>query len=420
MSGPAGDTSRLRSAVGRATSYLLPAERRDWADAVWAEAYEVPPGLPRLRWRAGGIRLITREALMARRVRLSLLFAVSAAYLAWTALPGTPSALLTAIMWLRTIGTVVLLAGLPWLIRRRLGPVIDSRLAHWLRVATYAGLMALIVALAEREHVTDTPQKLAAAGPHNQPSVGLLMPWSAFLILVAGYVAIVLAVTARRSRVTPTTLSIGTGTGIALGVVMYAIMPLGFGNVATAPWLRGSAIDPLVVVAWVLLFGGPVVAALLAGWRCRGSAGPLGWGEARIRQGVAAGILVPLVGSLVVCVLGPVTMALMLRAGWLAHSLYPGRHLSAAAVANLVSHYFPAGYFLIWLAFPIVGICLASLTALCAWGNQAVRERGHGSGGGGPGGPELAPEPPPAGWPGDVGYEQSAVAVGLFVSSRPS
>jgi len=26
---------------------------RDWIAAVWAEAHEVPPGLPRLAWRAG-------------------------------------------------------------------------------------------------------------------------------------------------------------------------------------------------------------------------------------------------------------------------------------------------------------------------------------------------------------------------------
>ena len=101
---------------------------------------------------------------MARRVRNSLLFAVAAAYLAWTALPGTPSALLTAFIWLRTIGTIVVLAGLPWLVRRRLGPVIDSRLARSLRVATFAGIMALIVALAEFDHIKDTPSQAGGGG----------------------------------------------------------------------------------------------------------------------------------------------------------------------------------------------------------------------------------------------------------------
>ena len=94
-------------------------------------------------------------------------------------------------------------------------------------------------------------------------------------------------------------------------------------------------------------------------------------------------MLATAVGSLLVCALGPVTIALMPRAGWLVHVLYPGQHLSAAAVASLVTGYFPAGYFLIWLAFPVIGLGIGSVTALAAWGNQAVRERGDGPGGGG-------------------------------------
>jgi hypothetical protein len=412
--------SRLSRAAGRGAANLLPANRRDWAEAVWAEAHEVPPGLRRLAWRAGGIRLIAGESFMKRRVRNSLLFAVAAAYLAWTAVPGTPSAMLTAFMWLRTIGTIVVLAGLPWLIRRWLGPIVDSRLARWLRIAVFTAIMALIVALSELEHITDTPRKLAAAGPHNQPSIGLLTPWSVFLIFLAGYVAITLAVTAQRSWVTPATLSIGTRAGVALGVVMYAIMPLGFGNDATAPWLPGSAIDPLVVVAWVLLLGGPLAAALLAGRRWHGSAGPLVPAEAKIRQGIAAGTLATVVGSLLVCTLGPVTIALMPHSWWLVHLLYPGQHLTGAGIANLVSGYFPAGYILIWLSFPVAGLSISAITALCAWETQAGRQRGQGPSGGGPGGPEPAPEPPSAGASAEPGYEPASVAVGLYSSSRPS
>src|SRR5262249_24865206 len=60
--------SRGCAAAGRAAARLLPAERREWAEALWAEAHQVPPGLPRLAWRAGGLRLIAREATMARRL----------------------------------------------------------------------------------------------------------------------------------------------------------------------------------------------------------------------------------------------------------------------------------------------------------------------------------------------------------------
>jgi hypothetical protein len=110
----------------------------------------------------------------------------------------------------------------------------------------------------------------------------------------------------------------------------------------------------------------------------------------------------------------------MPRAGWLVHVLYPGQHLSAAAVASLVTGYFPAGYFLIWLAFPVIGLGIGSVTALAAWGNQAVRERGNGPGGGGPGGHGPAPEPPPAGLSADTGYEPATVAVGVYASTRGS
>jgi hypothetical protein len=57
----------------------VPAERRDWVEAVWAEAPEVPHGLRRLAWRAGGVRLIARETLMKRRISSAILFAVAAA-----------------------------------------------------------------------------------------------------------------------------------------------------------------------------------------------------------------------------------------------------------------------------------------------------------------------------------------------------
>ena len=46
--------NQAAAAARRAAAWLLPAGRRDWAAAIWAEAYEVPPGLTRLAWRAGG------------------------------------------------------------------------------------------------------------------------------------------------------------------------------------------------------------------------------------------------------------------------------------------------------------------------------------------------------------------------------
>ncbi len=69
-------SERAESGGGRGTARLVSAGRRDWVEAVWAEAPEVPPGLRRLAWRAGGARLIAREALMRRGIGSAMLFAV--------------------------------------------------------------------------------------------------------------------------------------------------------------------------------------------------------------------------------------------------------------------------------------------------------------------------------------------------------
>jgi hypothetical protein len=44
----------MLAATGRAVAWLLPAGRRDWIVAVWAEAHGVPPGLERLAWARAG------------------------------------------------------------------------------------------------------------------------------------------------------------------------------------------------------------------------------------------------------------------------------------------------------------------------------------------------------------------------------
>ena len=52
----------------RNAASLLPSGRRKWAEAVQAEADQVPAGWPRLRWLAGGLWLLAREARIMRKV----------------------------------------------------------------------------------------------------------------------------------------------------------------------------------------------------------------------------------------------------------------------------------------------------------------------------------------------------------------
>jgi hypothetical protein len=52
----------------RDAARLLPPGRREWAEAVRAEADLVPAGWPRVAWLAGGLRLAAREAEIMRKV----------------------------------------------------------------------------------------------------------------------------------------------------------------------------------------------------------------------------------------------------------------------------------------------------------------------------------------------------------------
>ena len=264
-----GRLSRVAAAAGRSAVRLVPAGRRDWVQAVWAEAYEVPSGLRRLAWLAGGVRVIAREALMAHRIGRWVLFAVAAAAATRAAWPGSPNGFATVIARIDVVTIVLLLAGLPWLARWFLGPASTSRLPRFLRAGAYAAVLALIVAKASVSQVVYAPATgvwQSMGGPARE------FDWFgqiAFLVVMAGYVAVILAVTALRSRVAPATLAIGAGAGTVLGVVMYTVAPLGLSNNATEPWLAGSAIDPVVAFAWILLLGGPVAAGGMAARRYR-------------------------------------------------------------------------------------------------------------------------------------------------------
>ncbi|HEY6789532.1 MAG TPA: hypothetical protein VI365_19715 [Trebonia sp.] len=250
--------SRWAPAARRAAARLVPAGRRDWVEAVWAEAPEVPQGLRRLAWRAGGVRLIAREALMRRGISNALLFAVAAALAAWAAWPGSAASFAASVDRVDVITVVVLLGGLALVARRVFGPPGGSRVARSLRAGAYVAILALIPAKNVIEEVLDLPPRggidlrlyrlISGAGFGNHWDGEIL-----FLVVVALYTVAILWLTSQRSRVAPATLAAGAGAGIAAGVVLYAVVPLGLSNAATNPWLPGSDVDPLVVLAWILM-----------------------------------------------------------------------------------------------------------------------------------------------------------------------
>ena len=396
----------VASAAGRGAARLVPASRRDWAEAVWAEAHEVPPGWPRLAWRAGGVLLIAKEGRMARRVGTLLLFAAAAGAAAWGAWPGSPVSHGAAVQG-GIIITLALLAGLPLLTRWVLGPP-DTRAARWLRAGFYAAILAVMPAQAAiglfngavpragiDRHVWDVVQ---GAGVPGSSSGG--PDWGgeiAILIFTACYVAVILALTARRTPVAPATLAIGVGAGVALGVVMYVLAPLGLNfKYPARPWLHGSAVEPFVALAWILVFSAPLAAGALAGWRCHVTGDPGQVSVARAWQGFAAGLVSGSVGALSLTAFGTGTTALLVRSAWVRDWLYHGQHLTASAVygRELYATQNATGYFFLLVAFPFLGLLLGLVGAGIS---NVAGTQPDGSGPPGPGEPEPVPDRPDGG-----------------------
>jgi len=371
---------------------------KHWIAAVWAEAHEVPPGLPRLAWRAGGIWMLARETARPLRLTKAALFTAAAAVAAGAAWP-MPGVGHAAVSRFHVIATILLLAGLPMLARRWAGPAAPSRAGRALRVCCWAALLAFLPALAVVEAFANlTPARpdfrrvfcgiQGCDGVPGRSTGG--PPWAGeivLLLLTIGYLGVVLYLTSRRSGISRSTLAIGTGTGLLLGLVMYAVAPLGLGNDATNPWLPGSAADPLVALAWILLAGGPAGAAWLANRRHRRAGGDrradgdrrAGGGRPRagfrIDQGIAAGLLATVTGALFVTALGTGTVALLLESAGLRHWLSPGQPLTAIATyrTEIYAGTNVFGYLLIWMSFPVIGL-IAGATVASVFADSAPPE----------------------------------------------
>jgi len=378
------------AAARRGAARLLPAGPREWISAIWAEAYEVPPGVARLAWRAGGAWVLAREVLPPARLGRAALFAVAAGAAAWVAWP-QPGVGHAAVSQFHVIATVLVLAGLPLLARRFFGPATPSRAGRFLRVFSGAAILALMPAFAIVEAFANlTPKQpayrriacpLQGFGCGAVPGKSTGGPaWTGeipLILMTIAYLGVILFLTSRRSRVTRGTLAIGAGTGLLFSVVMYTVAPLGLTNDATDPWLPGSTADPLVALAWVLLFGGPAVAAVLAVWRGRAPGGAALPRNVRIGQGFAAGVLANGIAALFTTALGTGTIALMLRSAWLLRWLNHGHQLTAIAAYRYENTASSGAnvylFMLIW--FPVIGLLMSGLGVLCApLGRPALAE----------------------------------------------
>jgi hypothetical protein len=360
-------TKGLMAALRRLTA-LIAADRRDWTEAMLAEAAEVPAGWRRVSWLAGGMRLTVREAVQAHKPWYLAAFAAVAAGIAWSAWSGPTGDSAIAINRTDVLAIAAILAGLAWISRRTRGPAAAARWTRLVRTGGYAAVLALVLVKSAVERVADAPPNNAAGGS--------AVAWTGemvFLAVMAGYAAVILVYTAQRSPVLPATLTIGTSAGLVLGVAAYLLGPLGFPLRFTGPW-PARLYDVALGFGVLLGLCVPVAAGLAAARRADGAL-PAG---SRFRQGTMAGLWAGIAAALVVAVLSTATIAILPYDRGLQHwaTGHIGQWIPAVGGVSTVTHprlgyvagnsAFAAGYLAVLLIGPL---------ACCTFGAGGARLR---------------------------------------------
>lgn len=323
---------------------------------------------------------------MPRSIRYALTSGAVAA-LAWAWWPAAPAGLATVIRRLDVTVAVLMLAGLPWLARRFVGPAGRSRAARAVRAGGYAMVIAVVlVKVAVRR----------SGYPGLAGASRLAGVWAGeivFLLVLAAYVTGILAVTARRPPIRPPALVIGTGAGLGAGVIMYALPPVG-GLLHVAGGWPTRVYGAARVLAVLAVLAAGIAAGRAAARRARGRDGNLSLADVRARQGVATGLCAGAAAALVVCVLGIGTGVFVPHALDRLRWALSGPHLAPTGVyafgIGLTDT--AAGHLLVLVIFPVLGAGLGAWGGLCAAGRPGTLP---GEGGGG-GGHEPQPPPPPS------------------------
>jgi hypothetical protein len=352
------------AALLRAAERLLPSGRRQWAEAVRAEAAQVPDGWPQLRWLAGGLWLVAKEAYVVRKgmywIGVAAVAAVAAwtIWLSWRAVRAPYFDPQTVTDRVRILAGVAAIVVLPWVGRSRgwFGPVGNSIVARLVRVAGCAAMFGLgVVVVRMDSHL----QHGANVGPFSvlREIVGLLpigaalaaaLPWTRSRLrtvdtgtlwtfaaigggtmlvtlplqtLSIGYVAAILYATSRRSSVTTVSLFAGTCIGLASGFAIWAVV--------TA---LGNNDQGLVLIVAAMAGLLAVPAGLMAAWAVPDAGDPEELRVARQRQGSLAGAVAGAVCGLVLTYFSVVAVFMML-VGPMAGAL------SGAAAGALAAQY---------------------------------------------------------------------------------
>jgi hypothetical protein len=291
--------ARAIAEVLRRSAPLMPADRRQWAEAVLAEIAEVPVR-QRLSWLAGGLRLTIRQVILGGRLRFALAFTAATAGVAWSAWSGPSGDSAIAINRVDVIAMAVILAGLPCAVGWARGPVAGCWPTRLMRGGGYVAILALILAKSAVERVADAP-------PNN--SAGPVVAWvgeAVFLAVMASYAAMILVFTARRSPVASATVGIGAAGGAAIGVLVYALGPLGF-PLRFAGASPTRLYDAAMALGVLLALCAPIAAGRAAARRADRSLLP----GSRARQGALAGLCTGTAAALAVAAMSTATIALL-------------------------------------------------------------------------------------------------------------
>lgn len=338
-------TAWLGSALTRALAWagrMLPADRRPWAEALQAEADQIPVGGPRLVWLAGGFWFVAREGGVARKVGYwvgAAAIAASAGYLVWlswrAAGPADPESVTDRVRVLVGAGA---LAALPGVARGRglFGPAADSAVARFVRIGGCAAICAMGLGIVRVDR---------HAGINGVVGSGHFS-WlreSAGLALLIGAFVVPLVLKARRPRIEPeacwlTALAVGVGAFVLVPMQAFAV---GLAAIVFAATSRRSAVTeaswtvglvaslPIAVPACVLpfvlnnLYSAIVIVALLATviGGCAGAVAarlmpeagsPDELPAARIRQGAHAGAIAGTIGGLASASFSPILGEMMI------------------------------------------------------------------------------------------------------------
>jgi hypothetical protein len=236
---------RMLAELVRGLAGLLGEHRRDWVCALLAETDDLPARSARLAWLGGGLVLVAREVLIYRIIP-ALAFAAGAVGLVWIGWPGPSTNSATPVNRMYVVGTLVLLAGLPLLVRRYVGPARPGWAPLVTRVSGYAVVLALVAATAVQDRIGS---QLGRYFPVILPVWVLDV---GFLLIVAGYVAGLLILTCRRVQFTRRVLPLAVGVGALTAGVLYLLAPFGISGMAetVAHSLHGG---PVVVADYLLL-----------------------------------------------------------------------------------------------------------------------------------------------------------------------